>query len=273
MRADEDLEREPFSPASFTDWRVRVFAPLLLLALAWGVNASPLKFFMTGFHVWTHELGHSSAAWLSGYKATPLPIGWTPIEGEQSLFVYCGVLFLFGVLAVAGWREGRPAAVAAAVLGAALQAWMTWRLPPHTREFCHIFGGLGGQFYLGALMMAAFFVPLPDWFKWGWCRYLVFFVGASTLLDISGFWRQVYRGVEEIPFGSLLHGEEDVGGDMNRLMDEHGWTMAEIRRNYYLLGLGCWLALGAIYAGFALRLDRGLVRCLRPGAAAAEDTA
>ncbi len=273
MRTGDDTGQEPFSPASFDDWRVRVFAPLLLLALAWGVNASPLKFFMTGFHVWTHELGHSSAAWLSGYKATPLPIGWTPIEGEQSLFVYFGVLFLFGVLAAAGWRESRPAAVAAAVLGAVLQAWMTWRLPPHTREFWHIYGGVGGQFYLGALMMAAFFVPLPDWFKWGWCRYLVFFAGASTLLDISDLWRDVYRGVEEIPFGSLLHGEEDAGGDMNRLMDDFGWTMAQIRRSYYLLGLGCWLALAATYAWFTLRLDRGMVWCVRLRAAEAESGA
>ena len=263
MRTDDETGREPFSPASFEDWRVRVFAPPLLLALAWAVNAGPLRFFMVGFHVWTHELGHSSAAWLSGYKATPLPIGWTPVEGEQSLFVYFGVLFLFGVLAAAGWREGRPAAVAAAVLGAGLQAWMTWRLSPHTHELCITYGGVGGQFYLGALMMAAFFVPLPDWFKWGWCRYLVFFAGASALLDVSHLWHDVYRGVEEIPFGSLLHGEEDAGGDMNRLMDDFGWTRAQIRRNYHLLGQGCWLALGAVYLCFALRLDRGLACCAR----------
>ena len=107
-------------------------------------------------------------------------------------------------------------------------------------------------------MMAAFFMPLPDWFKWGWCRYAVFFAGASTLLDITDLWRDVYRGVEEIPFGSLLHGEEDAGGDMNRLMDDHGWTMAQIRRNYHLLGQGCWLALGAVYLWFALCLDRAI---------------
>jgi hypothetical protein len=220
------------------------------------VQASPLAFFMNGLRIWVHELGHASAAWLVGYKATPLPIGWTSVETEYSHFVYFGVLFLFGVLAAAGWRERRPMAVVAAVIGAAVQFWMTWRLSEHTKDFAWVAGGVGGEFYLGALMMAAFFVPLPDWFKWGSCRYVVFFVGAFTLINIWDLWRDVYRGIEEIPFGTLLHGEEDAGGDMNRLMDDHGWTMAQIRRNYYLLGLGCWCVLGAWYLVFALRLDR-----------------
>lgn len=263
MSGGREEEKPPFSPASFTDWRVRIFAPLALLALAYGLNATPLKFFMTGFHVWIHELGHASAAWLVGYPATPLPFGWTPVEPEYSPAVYFGVLFLFGVLAVAGWRERRPAAVVVAVLGAGVQYWMTWRLSAHTKELAFIYGGIGGQFYLSALMMAAFFVPLPDWFRWGWCRYAVFFAGASTLVDISEFWWKVYRGVEEIPFGSLMHGEEDTGGDMNRLMDSHGWTMALIRRNYHVLGQGCWIALAGVYLCFALRVDRALAWCAR----------
>lgn len=256
MSWEHEDEPEGFSPLSFTDWRIRFFVPPLLLACAWGLVASPLSFFFTGFQVWIHEFGHATAAWLAGRKATPIPIGWTSVEPEYSHTVYFGLLLLFGVLAWTGWRERRFAAVFVAVTAAVAQYWVTWRTYEHTQDFLLVAGGVGGEFYLSTAMMAAFFVRWPRWFRWGWCRYPVFFAGAAALLTISLRWREVYRGIEEIPFGSLLHGEDDSNGDMNRLMDDHGWTMARIRRDYYLLGQGCWIFLGLWYAYFALRLDR-----------------
>lgn len=35
-----------------------------------------------------------------------------------------------------------------------------------------------------------------------------------------------------------------------------GWKKFAIRRNYLLLGYGCWAALGLMWAIFALRLNR-----------------
>ena len=66
----------------------------------------------------------------------------------------------------------------------------------------------------------------------------------------------MYRGLEEIPFGSMINGEDDQGGDMNKLMDLYGWKKFDIRHNYLLLGRGCWIALGLMWALFALRLNR-----------------
>ena len=73
---------EPRDPADdvfvlfrFDSWLVNVLVPPLLLGLVWLVNQSPLSFFLTGFHVWMHEFGHSTAAWLTGRRATPLPFG------------------------------------------------------------------------------------------------------------------------------------------------------------------------------------------------------
>ncbi len=251
-----EYDNEPDSGwRSFDDWRVRVVAPLLLIGLAAAVNASPLVFFLRAFHIWIHELGHSSAAWMTGRFAIPLPLGWSSVDPSFSAFVYGGVLFLFGLLGWAGWTQQRYAAVAIALVGAAAQYWMSWRMPEHTQQFWITFCGVGGEFYLSALFMAAFFVRLPESFRWGMCRYFVFFVAASAFIAIWMNWRKVYSGVEEIPFGSMIHGEEDVGGDMNILKDDYGWTNFQIRRTYYLLGNGCIVAFAACYAFFALRID------------------
>jgi hypothetical protein len=88
--------------------------------------------------------------------------------------------------------------------------------------------------------------------------HFFFFVGASALLAATGFWRDVHQGVEDIPMGSMIHGDDDANGDMTRLMDEFGWTAALIPQRYLMLAAGCWTALLIVYAWFAARLDRVL---------------
>ncbi len=241
----------------FDNWKVNTFVPPLLLAFVLLVNLTPLKFLLTGFHVWMHEFGHATAAWLCGFRATPLPFGWTPVEPTYSHFVYWGLLLMFGVLFVAGWLERKGWAMVAAVAAAGLQFYMTWRMPEHRQEFWwSAFGGVGGEFYLSTLFMMFFWVQLPEKFKWGACRYVFFFIGATAFLNIWLRWGDIYRGLEEIPFGTMINGEDDQGGDMNKLMDGYGWKKFTIRRTYWLLGWGCWAALGAMWLIFALGLNK-----------------
>jgi len=255
---------EPRDPADdefilfrFDSWAVNTFVPPLLLGLVLLVNLSPLKFLLTGFHVWMHEFGHATAAWLCGFRATPLPFGWTPVEPTYSPFVYFGLLGLFVILGVAGWLERKLWAIGAAVALAGLQFYMTWKMPEFRQEFWwSAFGGVGGEFYLSTLFMIFFWVQLPEKFKWGACRYVFFLIGATAFLNIWLRWGDIYRGREEIPFGSMINGEDDQGGDMNKLMDGFGWKKFAIRRNYWLLGWGCWAALGAMWLLFVLRLNK-----------------
>jgi hypothetical protein len=247
---------EEFALLTFDNWKVNTFVPPLLLALVWVAELSPLKMLLQGFHVWMHEFGHSTAAWLCGWRATPLPIGWTPVEQVHSNFVYFGLLLLFAVLFAAGLKERKVWPMLAALALAGLQFYMTWRMPEHRKEFWMVFGGVGGEFYLGTLFMLSFWVELPEKFRWGACRYVFFLIGAAAFLNIWLHWRDVYRGLEEIPFGSLINGEDDGGGDMNRLRDDYGWTKFRIRRTYWLLGWGCWAALGLMWLAFVLRLNR-----------------
>ncbi len=251
-----DPADDEFALLRFDHWGVNVFVPPLLLAFVWVVNVSPLGFFLKGFHVWMHEFGHAVPAWLAGWRATPLPFGWTPVEQVHSNFVYFGLLLMFGLLAAAGVKERKVWPVLAAVAIAGLQYYMTWRLPETRKEFWMVFGGVGGEFALSTLFMMAFWVQLPEKFRWGACRYVFFLIGATAFLNIWVRWGDIHRGLEEIPFGSMINGEEDAGGDMNRLMDDYGWKKFDIRRNYRLLGWGCWAALGFMWLLFVLRLNK-----------------
>lgn len=257
--AKEAIEEEDraFALVAFDRLWVNLAIPPLLLGFAYLLNHSPLAFFLRGFHVWVHEFGHATLAWLCGFHALPLPLGWTPVVPVYSPFVHWGLLFLFGVLAWAGWRERQVWPIIAAVALAGLQHVMTWRLSADDQTFWYGgFGGVAGEFVLSTLAMMAFYVRLPEKFRWGACRYVFFLIGASTLLNIWLFWLKVYDGIEEIPFGSMIHGEEDAGGDMNALVDDYGWTKFQIRRTYYLIGQACWLSLGITWLVFALRLNR-----------------
>lgn len=247
---------DAWNPFSFESWPVNLIAPPLVVALAWLMNASPLGFFLRGFHVWMHEFGHATVAWMVGKRALPLPIGWTNVEQEKAMFVYFGILFLLGLLFWAGLKERRVMPMLLAVMIAAVQAYMTFKLPEDRETLWLAFGGVGGEFYLSAAIMGLFFFRMPEKFKWGACRYVCLFLGASCFLNILTFWRKIRRGEEGIPYGSMIHGDEDSSGDMNILHEDYSWTQREIIHTYNDLGTWCVVALVVVYLVFALRIDR-----------------
>ena len=259
----------PNDPRSFDSPAIRAFAPPLVAGLAVLLRLSPLGFLLEGFHVWIHELGHASVAWLSGRPAVPLPFGWTNVEPERSLVFYLGVLVVIAALGAAGWRERRAWPVVLAAALAAAQAYMTWRLPEGRAHLWMIFAGVGGEFYLAAALACLFFFELPDWFKWGSCRYVVLFIAAGSFAGSYIFWKRVGRGEEGIPYGSMIRGEDDGGGDMNILADDYHWTQHQIVLTYNHLADACLAAVVVVYFFFNFRLDQLfnpiLARCLSAG--------
>jgi hypothetical protein len=253
--ADEPSGR-PFDPASFDSTWVNAVAVPLVVGAAILVKQSFLGFLLTGFHVWIHEFGHATVAWMTGRQATPLPIGWTNIGHERSDWVYGGVLLLLAFLVAAGVRERKIWPVILGVGLAVAQAWMTWVLPAHRAPLWLAFGGVGGECVLAAAMMGLFYFQLPEKFRWGGCRYVFLFIGAGSFFETYLFWKRVKRGEEGIPYGSMVNGEDDAGGDMNVLHDDFHWTQHDIIHTYNRLADGCLLALVALYLIFALRLDR-----------------
>ena len=247
---------EPLGPTSFDSPLVNLAAPPLVVLLAIGFRASPFGFLLEGFHVWIHELGHAGVAWLTGHPALPLPFGWTNVEPAKSFGLYLVLLALIAALGAAGWRErmGWPIALSAALLAA--QTYMTWALPEDRARLWMIFGGVGGEFAIAAAMVALFYVELPEVFRWGACRYPVLFIGAASFSETYLFWRDVRRGVEGIPYGSMIGGEDDGGGDMNILRDDYHWTQHQITGAYSHLGSACLAAVAAVYLFYNLRLNR-----------------
>ncbi len=252
----------PYDPCSFDSWRVNAIAPPLVVGLAILIKRSFFGFFLEGFHVWIHEFGHATVAWLTGKRALPLPLGWTNIGHEKSWFVYVGILFLLVVLFIAGARERKIWPMLLAVVLALVQAGMTWKLPDDRATLWLAFGGVGGEFYLAAAAMALFYVQLPEKFKWGACRYVFLFIAGASFFETYSFWKKVKRGEEGIPYGTMFAGEEDQGGDMNVLHDQFGWTQREIIHTYNHLADACMIALLVVYLVFALRLDLLVSRLL-----------
>ena len=113
-------------------------------------------------------------------------------------------------------------------------------------------------------MTALFYVQLPDKFKWGACRYLVLFIASGSFFQTYAFWKKVKRGQEGIPYGSMINGEEDGGGDMNALHDGYGWTQSQIIHTYNGVADACVIALLVVYVVFACRLDKLAGRLLAP---------
>ena len=223
--------------------------------VAWFLIVTGFSELLLGFRIWVHEFGHATVAWLRGYRALPLPFGWTSYIPERSLFVYFGVLILLALLFWAARREKLRWLQGFAILAALLQFYMTWQAPESLFEQLMSFCGVGGEFYLSALMLVGFYFRLPDRWRWDFYRYPVLVLAAITFWKNFWRWHLIEIGQAGIPFGTLLGGEGDASGDMNRLLDWYGWSAQRIVNSYSTLGDICLLAILATYVIFLIKFD------------------
>lgn len=91
--------RQRWDRFSFDNWAVNAWAYPAAFAVALMVNnIGLLQLLHLPLHIWIHEFGHATVAWWSGYRALPLPIGWTSVSSQRDPFVYFGILFLLILL-------------------------------------------------------------------------------------------------------------------------------------------------------------------------------
>src|SRR5262245_7149733 len=121
------------------------------LLVAWlAVRVSPGLVRM--ITMWIHEAGHAVAAWLCGYIAMPGP-WFTPVGASPSPFFTVLLLGLLGAGGYQAWLRERWFWVIASGAGALLMLACTLLLSTSSAQQMITFGGDGGCFVLGTLLM------------------------------------------------------------------------------------------------------------------------
>ena len=241
---DLNAKRDNADPFSFNNRSInRVALPIAFLS-AGIAHWTRLDSLFLGVRIWIHEVGHASVAWFYGHQATPLPFGWTNVNPDRSVIVYLCFATLWGLLGWVGWKEGKRGSMVIAAIAMVLQMRLTWFSKPDDFELWLAFGGVAGEFALSTALIVAFYIPLPDRWRWDFWRYPTMMLAASTFLNSFSFWHQIKRGTADIPWGSMLNGSGDAGGDMNQLSD-FGWSDRHIIEAYTSLGNVClWVLIG-----------------------------
>ncbi|MEL7475059.1 MAG: hypothetical protein AAFY30_10965 [Cyanobacteria bacterium J06642_12] len=255
LQLDSDRKLAPdFDRFNFDNPILNIAAVPLALIVAMMANTI-VPILMFPLQIWIHELGHATVAWLAGYRALPLPFGWTSVSSDRSTFVYLGIVFLLGLLFVSGKRERKRWPMVLAIGLAVLQTFMTWGLSERSIDLLITFGGIGGEFYLSTLLIVGFYFKLPDRLRWDFWRFVALFMAASTFCHAFWQWHLIDRGLQDIPWGTMLFGSGDAGGDMNRLNFDHGWSAARIMSTYSRLGELCLMVIVGTYGLFAVKLN------------------
>lgn len=194
-----------------------------------------------------HEGGHAVASWLTGRLAVPLPF-LTFSADDSSLLGYALTLAALATMAFLGLRRRLPFWIGLAALGLCVLIAKGLFAPAAEQWIWIGWSGVGGEFALGALCIAAFFFRLYHRPSWDLMRYVALLAGLAAFLPAWRQWRGVAAGEEPFPLGALLLGPED--GDMNRLLAA-GWSQARVIDSYLhfaqlcaavIFGLWLWTA-------------------------------
>jgi Zn-finger nucleic acid-binding protein len=251
-----DLAKEPGNRFVFDDpWVNGLSLPFAFLG-AWIAHATFLKWILSlVVNMPLHELGHATAAWLSGHFAVPLPFFTSTGPAERSVLVASTLTTFLLAIVLAGRREDRRYLVWLGGAALALQAILTLVVANWRTLRLITWSGCGGEIVLGTLLVVSFHYRLPDKLRWDFMRYVALAFGAYALVHAVSFWFDVSRRHEALPYGSALGGGDDPNGDMNHLV---GWGTKpdDVAAVYLTLGyLGLAVVLGH-YVYFLVRALR-----------------
>lgn len=203
--------------------------------------------------VFFHEMGHAVIGWLTSRRATPF-ILWTNVSLHPSVVAGICVAFLLGVMIWAGVRERRYFMPVVAGMLLCLQGIFTFVLSTRTYEKLFFFGGIGGEFYLSALVIVAFHYELPQRLYWPVLRFFALPVAMYAFLAATFQWWGILYNPRLAPFGTAMHGQEDAGGDLNRLYADFGWSVPYMAKVFLTIALICGGVMLLNYVVSVLRL-------------------
>jgi hypothetical protein len=196
-----------------------------------------------------HEIGHAAASWLSSRVAIPLPF-FTFWYDDQSVLMGLIVAGVLGWLLFHTYREKNWFMFASALAVSLAWAVTTFLIPPSRTLMWQILSGALGELIFGAFLLVGFHFALPDRLRWDFWRWIVLIPAALCFTQATILWRTASSDVSQMPWGSAIGSESD--GDMNRLVQHHGWTandLADFYLNIAYLGLTA-LAIAYAYAAY-----------------------
>ena len=190
--------------------------------------------------MWVHESGHAAAAWVTGFAAFPGP-WFTPVELERSPLV---TLLVAGALAAGvyrAWQAGRWFWFLSANALLLLSLLGTFALHPLSARQLIVFGGDGGCFVLGSVLMLTMYSRADHPVRHEHLRWAFLVFGALAFMDARATW---FGGVGAIPFG-----EDERGfSDPSVLTELYGWSVPALVGRYEQLAKACFVVLAGAYA-------------------------
>lgn len=221
-------------PSRELKYRVLALPLALLLGRLLARSGNPLGGFLA---MPLHESGHAITAWFTGRWAVPML--WVTMHGEERSWL---IVVLLSAAIISGgflaWKMERWFWVC--VAGALLVVQFTFLNLPSGPLI--IFGGDGGAFVLGTILMATFYAPRESklYNAWG-LRWGLLVIGALGFMYVYHLWSGPY---ENIPFGEI----EGVNlSDPSLLTDLYGWSVIQLVDRYLRLAMFCFSVLGALY--------------------------
>ena len=177
-----------------------------------------------------HEMGHATASWISSRIAIPLPF-FTFWFDDQSVGMGVIVASVLGWLLFHTYREKNWFMLGSASVVTLAWAVMTFLIPPVQTLMWQVLSGALGELVFGSFILVAFHFALPDRLRWDFWRWIILIPAGLCFTQAVMLWRTVSSDVSQMPWGSAIGSESD--GDMNRLVQQHGWSANELA-DFYL---------------------------------------
>jgi hypothetical protein len=240
--------------------RQTVLVPAAVFAASWLLVHVDLPRFAinNGLSMQVHEFGHAAVNWLGGRLAVPIPMLTVAFSRDRAWWFALGVAAVLVWLIKIAWDEG---CVALAGLGASLllvQGWLTLIASPDTLDFLVAFGGLGGESYVAAVLIVAYFHRLPKAARWPSYRAVFLVIGACVLASSLKRWRDADADFMNVPWGAFWGGDGDV-----EAMLAAGWTVNTLVKVYLRLTWTC-VGLAAFEYARAVWAVRGEIAKVTP---------
>ena len=126
-----------------------------------------------------------------------------------------------------------------------LQLVGTLGIQEKTAHMLVMFGGDGAGMILATLLMASFYFGKETNLYKGSLRWGFVAIGAAAFVDMFSVWWATRTDKGRIPFGE----QEGAGlSDATKLVDDYGWTIAQLVNRNVTVGVLCLVALVAVYA-------------------------